>query len=105
MPLLRWLKRRKEGALDLINALQQIRADLQKLTTKQQETLDREIRSTATVLGISSFPTTSRRNESVSPFPHAATAPTSAPSLRPHPAMDCTALPTQPPKPALRAYP
>lgn len=43
MPLLRWLKRRKNGALDVINALQDIRADLQKLTAKQRDTLDREI--------------------------------------------------------------
>jgi len=42
-PLLRWLKRRKDGALDVINTLQQIRAELDNLTAKQQETLDREI--------------------------------------------------------------
>jgi hypothetical protein len=42
-PLLRWLKRRKEGALDVINTLQQIRTNLDELTAKQQETLDREI--------------------------------------------------------------
>jgi hypothetical protein len=43
LPMLRWLKRRKDGALDVINALQQIRADLEKLSAKQQEILDREI--------------------------------------------------------------
>ena len=43
LPMIRWLKRRKHGALDVINALQQIRADLEKLSAKQQETLDREI--------------------------------------------------------------
>jgi len=42
-PLLRWLKRRKDGALDVIDTLQQIRAELDNLTTKQKETLDREI--------------------------------------------------------------
>lgn len=43
LPLLRWLKRRKDGALDVIDTLQQIRSNAQKLTAKQQETLDREI--------------------------------------------------------------
>lgn len=43
LPMLRWLKRRKDGALDVINVLQEIRGDLQKLTPKQQETLAREI--------------------------------------------------------------
>ena len=43
LPMLRWLKRRKDGALDVINALQEIRNNLQELTAKQQETLDREI--------------------------------------------------------------
>ena len=42
-PLLRWLKRRKDGALDVIKTLQQIRTDLDKLTPKQQKNLDREI--------------------------------------------------------------
>ena len=42
-PLLRWLKRRKDGALDVIKTLQQIRTDLDKLTAKQQENLAREI--------------------------------------------------------------
>jgi hypothetical protein len=42
-PLLSWLKRRKNGALDVIQTLQQIRAELGELTTKQQETLEREI--------------------------------------------------------------
>ena len=44
LPMLGWLKRRKNGALDVINALHEIRADLEKLSTRQQETLDREIR-------------------------------------------------------------
>ncbi len=43
LPMLRWLKRRKDGALDVINTLQEIRGDVQKLSAKQQETLDREI--------------------------------------------------------------
>ena len=43
LPMLQWLKRRKNGPLDVINALQEIRGDLEKLSTKQQETLDREI--------------------------------------------------------------
>ena len=43
LPKLRWLKRRKDGVLDVINALQEIRGDVQKLSTKQQETIDREI--------------------------------------------------------------
>ncbi len=43
LPLLRWLKRRKDGALDVIDTLQKIRTHLQNLTAKQQETLDREI--------------------------------------------------------------
>ena len=42
-PLLRWLKRRKDGALDVITTLQQIRTDLDTLTDRQQETLDHEI--------------------------------------------------------------
>lgn len=43
LPMLRWLKQRKDGALDVINALEQMRGDLEKLSTKQQESLDREI--------------------------------------------------------------
>lgn len=43
LPMLRWLKRRKDGALDVINALQEIRGGLEKLSARQQETLDREI--------------------------------------------------------------
>jgi len=43
LPLLRWLKRRQDGALDVIHTLHQIRGNLQDLTAKQQETLDREI--------------------------------------------------------------
>jgi len=38
-----WLKRRKNGAIDVINSLHEIRASLAKLTSKQCETLDREI--------------------------------------------------------------
>lgn len=38
-----WLKRRKDGALDVINYLQEIRSNLDNLTGKQCETLDREI--------------------------------------------------------------
>lgn len=38
-----WLKRRKDGALDVIEDLQQIRASLQGLSTKQGETLDEQI--------------------------------------------------------------
>jgi hypothetical protein len=43
LPMLRWLKRRKDGALDVIHALQEIRGDVEKLSAKQQETLDRKI--------------------------------------------------------------
>lgn len=43
LPMLRWLKRRKDGALDVIHALQEIRGDVEQLSAKQQETLDREI--------------------------------------------------------------
>jgi hypothetical protein len=42
-PLLRWLERRQDGALDVIECIQQLRSALVNLTTKQQETLDREI--------------------------------------------------------------
>jgi Uncharacterised protein family (UPF0236) len=42
-PLLRWLKRRKDGALDVIGTLQDIRTNLDNLTSKQCETLDREL--------------------------------------------------------------
>jgi len=42
-PLLRWLKRRKDGALDVIGALRDIRTNLDSLTDKQCETLDREL--------------------------------------------------------------
>ena len=38
-----WLKRRKDGAIDVINCLHEIRASLDTLTTKQRETLDGEI--------------------------------------------------------------
>jgi hypothetical protein len=40
---LSWLKRRKVGALDVINSLHEIRDSLDNLTSKQCETLDREI--------------------------------------------------------------
>ena len=42
-PKLAWLRRRKKGALDVINTLQEIRTNLKDLTEKQQETLDEEI--------------------------------------------------------------
>ncbi len=42
-PLLRWLKRRKDGALDVIDTLQDIRTNLDSLTDKQCEALDREL--------------------------------------------------------------
>lgn len=42
-PLLRWLKRRKDGALDVIKTLQEIRTNLDSLTHEQRETLDREV--------------------------------------------------------------
>jgi len=38
-----WLKRRKDGALDVISSLNEIRTSLVELTSKQRETLDREI--------------------------------------------------------------
>jgi hypothetical protein len=40
---LSWLKRRKDGALDVISSLHEIRDSLDNLTSKQCETLDREI--------------------------------------------------------------
>jgi hypothetical protein len=42
-PLISWLKRRKDGALDVITALSDIRSSITGLTKKQQEMLDREI--------------------------------------------------------------
>jgi DNA-binding MarR family transcriptional regulator len=42
-PLLRWLERRQNGALDVIQSLEQLRRTLVHLTDKQQETLQREI--------------------------------------------------------------
>jgi hypothetical protein len=42
-PLLRWLKCRKDGALDVIDTLQDIRTNLDNLTSKQCETLDSEL--------------------------------------------------------------
>lgn len=42
-PLLRWLERRQNGALDVIESIQQLRSTLVNLTAKQQEILDREI--------------------------------------------------------------
>lgn len=41
--LLGWLKRRKNGAVDVIEALQQIRENLDGLTAKQQKTLDQNL--------------------------------------------------------------
>lgn len=42
-PLLRFLESRKEGALDVLHELQDLRQRLQGLTTSQQEKLDQEI--------------------------------------------------------------
>jgi len=42
-PLLSWLKRRKDGALDVINTLRDMRADISGLTQKQKKMLDKEI--------------------------------------------------------------
>lgn len=42
-PLLSWLERRQNGALDVIESLEQMRSTLADLTAKQQETLQREI--------------------------------------------------------------
>lgn len=42
-PLLRFLESRKEGALDVLHELQDLRQRLQGLTTPQQEKLDQEI--------------------------------------------------------------
>jgi hypothetical protein len=42
-PLISWLKRRKDGALDVITALSDIRRTVAGLTDKQQEMLEREI--------------------------------------------------------------
>jgi len=42
-PLLRFLESRKEGALDVLHQLQDLRQQLQGLTTSQQEKLDQEI--------------------------------------------------------------
>ena len=63
------------------------------------------LRFTATATGIGSFPTTSRRNERVSPFRYPAPTLTSTPSLRQNPVMHGTSPPIQRPKPALRAFP
>jgi hypothetical protein len=43
-PLLRWLKQRNNGALDVISTLQELRADLAGITAQQTEMLDREIK-------------------------------------------------------------
>jgi hypothetical protein len=42
-PLLRWLDRRQDGALDVIEHLEELCATLDHLTSGQQETLEREI--------------------------------------------------------------
>jgi hypothetical protein len=42
-PYLRWLERRRDGALDLIESLHDLQGLLQSLTQRQQEALDREI--------------------------------------------------------------
>lgn len=42
-PLLSWLRRRKDGALDVIDELRQIRAKITALTEKQQKMLDQQI--------------------------------------------------------------
>jgi len=42
-PLLCWLERRQNGALDVIESLEQIRDSLARLTAKQKETLQDEI--------------------------------------------------------------
>jgi hypothetical protein len=42
-PLLRWLERRQNGALDVIESLEQMRDSLTRLTSKQKETLQDEI--------------------------------------------------------------
>ena len=42
-PLLRWLKRRKNGALDVIDTLQQIRDSIEDPTGKKLEALDQEL--------------------------------------------------------------
>jgi hypothetical protein len=42
-PLISWLKRRQDGAVDVITALSDIRSTITGLSDKQQETLEREI--------------------------------------------------------------
>jgi hypothetical protein len=42
-PLISWLKRRKDGVLDVITALSDMRSTISGLSDKQQETLEREI--------------------------------------------------------------
>ncbi len=42
-PLINWLKRRKDGALDVINTLKEIDVETEKFTEEQQEMIDREI--------------------------------------------------------------
>lgn len=42
-PLLRWLKNRKDGALDVLHSLQELRSTLEGLTQKQQETFDKTV--------------------------------------------------------------
>ena len=42
-PLLSWLERRKEGALDVINSLEDLKVTLKNLTKEQVTAIDREI--------------------------------------------------------------
>ncbi len=42
-PFLNWLKRRKDGALDVIEGLEGLRATLDQFTATQQESIEREI--------------------------------------------------------------
>ena len=42
-PLLSWLERRNEGALDVINGLEGMKTTVKKLTQEQREAIDREI--------------------------------------------------------------
>jgi hypothetical protein len=42
-PLLSWLERRKEGALDVISNLEDLKFTLKNITTAQRDAIDREI--------------------------------------------------------------
>jgi hypothetical protein len=42
-PLITWLKRRKDGGLDVINALRDLRTSTSKLSNEQRKMLDREL--------------------------------------------------------------